>query len=65
MLRKIGVHNRIASTVVFVATLLGLVTFGTTSALALITSGVSHLMILFTANSLTGALVTLAYLQHR
>jgi hypothetical protein len=65
MLRKSELSNRIAPTVIFVAILLGLVTFGIASALTLVTNGVSHLVILLTANSLTGALVTLAYLQHR
>lgn len=65
MLRKIGFANKIAPPALFIAVLLGLVTFGTVSLLALATNGTSHFAILLTANSFSGILVTLLYLQHR
>jgi len=65
MLRMIGFTNKIAPPALVIAVLLGLVTFGTASVLALVTNGTSHFAILLTANSFSGVLVTLLYLQHR
>jgi hypothetical protein len=65
VLGRIGLTKNIASPAVFIAVLLGLATFGTVSALAVITNSASHCALLLTANSFSGVLVTLLYLQHR